>query len=174
MVAYSDGYAMRVEWSFPRTATLNDGRGFCIFNVKVGGTCFYMEVIGETADTLNTYTSFWQEISAIKTIKANTNQSMGTKILSSLPAGWGGQWDTDPVRRVDNATDRVIRNRFLPKEADSYTQDYRFARAQPTLVALFDDTNGGSWVWEDVTIQGAVAGLSAGAALAVGALALSF
>ena len=42
MTAYSDGYAMKVTFSFPKTTELNDGRGVCIFNVLEGGSCFFM------------------------------------------------------------------------------------------------------------------------------------
>jgi len=123
---------------------------------------------------LTSLTSHWLAADNVEKIKAGTLSQLGAALTTPLKFGWGGTWDTKaPIQEV-GLTNSVIRNRFLPVEADTYTSDYRFARAQPIFVGLFDDRDGGSWLWEDVTIQGAVAGVSASIAVAMGAFALSF
>lgn len=95
---------------------------------------------------------------------------MGTKITSELPAGWGGTWDTSAIKR-GQSDETVTRNRFLPTEADEYTNDFRFTGAMAVIVAAFYDKEE-EWIWEDVTLQGA-SSLVAGASVAI-AYALSF
>jgi len=39
---YTDGYAIKVYWTFPKAETVEQDKALCIINVATGGTCFRM------------------------------------------------------------------------------------------------------------------------------------
>ena len=170
---YTDGYAMRLKYSFDRS--LSDGLyGVCVAApTEQQLSCWaFTQATNEVTALVSYY-----ESGATAIVGHNLSTSTALTLTSAWNAGFNKLWSCDTVV-TDSTQNHVTCNRFLPNLVNnaSPATDFRFAppgsknpsQATSTQVWTFDKTTFTAFL---LTLQGSNALLNVAGALAVALLA---
>ena len=151
-----DSYSIRVIAAHNAITQQDEAAGFCIEIETVGFSCGAQQAV--SGNSVDTYKSYW--LDATYTNKVGNNHDLVASAYNANIQTVTGltAWSLSSV-----SNSKIQGDKWQPKQASSYYQDYRIADGTTIKIHIYNKSNIGAVTWastEGRTLQGALSGIA--------------